>query len=366
MTATSADTVRFEAPSVLDFATDVMAWTGMRPEDARLVASTLVDADLRGVMSHGLVRLSIYADNVKSGRVSGTAEPSVAREDASVAVVDGQNAMGQVVATRAMDLAIERAERSGVGVVAARHSNHLGACATYARMAASRGMIGIAMTNAAAAMAPWGGVDPVVGNNPLAIAAPSGGHCPVVLDMAQTVVARGKVKLAELRGQPIPLGWAQDERGLPTQDATEGLRGALLPVGGHKGYGMAVMVDLLAGALSGAALSPELSNMGFTGAGHTGMVGPEPPGTGVGHWFLALDIQRFVPLEEFTRRVTGYAQMLRATRLAEGTARIYLPGEPECLLEQERQTSGIPYEAPVVEDLRQLASQSGLHLPTAL
>ncbi len=363
MTANGAESVRFEAPAVLELATGVMTWAGMRPDDARLVASTLVEADLRGVTSHGLVRLSIYANNVRSGRVSGSAQPAVAREDSSMVLVDGENAMGQVVATRSMELAIDRAGKSGVGVVAARNSNHLGACATYARLAAAHGMIGVAMTNAAAAMAPWGGVTAVVGNNPLAIAAPSGSHCPVVLDMAQTVVARGKVKLAEMRGQSIPVGWAQDERGRPTQDATEGLRGTLLPVGGYKGYGMAVMVDLLTGALSGAALSPEISNMGFTGAGHTGTVGKEPPGKGVGHWFLALDIDHFVPLDEFVRRVAGYAEILRSTRLGEGVTRIYLPGEPECLAEQERVANGIPYEASVVEELRQLASEADLRLP---
>ncbi len=362
----TAAALRYACQPLEAFATAAFQAAGMRPGDASLAAHSLVAADLRGVMSHGLVRLPVYVHNLRSSAVNPTAQPTVTAETDTTAVVDGQNAMGQVVGTRAMALAIQKAAERGVGVVAARHSNHLGTCAHYALLAAQRGMVGIAMTNGAAAMAAWGGVDRIVGNNPIAIAAPTDGHCPVVLDMAQTVVARGKIKLAELRGERIPLGWAADPAGRPTEDPSAALSGALLPIGGHKGYGLAVVVDLLAAALSGARLSPEIENMGFTEADERPVFGPEPPGVGTGHWFMALDVARFVPLDEFRRRATGYAHILKASRRAEGVATISLPGEPECRAEQERQARGIPYEAHVVEQLRALAVRAGLPFPHPL
>ncbi len=182
----------------------------MTTEDAELTADTLVAADLRGVMSHGMVRLPVYRRNLRDGTVSPTAQPLVVSDSPSTALFDGQNAMGQVVGVRAMDLAIEKARSSGVASVGARHSNHFGTCAYYALRAAQHDMIGIAMTNGAAAMAPWGAIEPLVGNNPLAVAAPAG-PSPIVLDMAMTVVARGKIRLAQLRGEPLParLGFRQ-------------------------------------------------------------------------------------------------------------------------------------------------------------
>jgi LDH2 family malate/lactate/ureidoglycolate dehydrogenase len=359
-----ATTLRFASEALRELATAAFAGAGMSDDDAALTADTLISADLRGVMSHGMVRLPVYVRNLREGTVSPTAQPVVVSDSPSTALLDGQNAMGQVVGVRAIDLAIEKARATGVASVGARHSNHFGTCAYYALRAAQRDMIGIAATNGAAAMAPWGAVEPMVGNNPLAVAAPAG-PAPIVLDMAMTVVARGKIRLAQLRGEPLPPGWGFDKLGHPSQDAGEVLAGSLAPVGGYKGYGLAVVVDLLTAVLTGAALSPELENMGFTAGadGPTLAHGPEPPGQGTGHWFLALDIAAFLPLDEFERRAAGYAALLHAAPRAEGTSAIYLPGEPELATERDRLARGIPYEAPVVDELRQLAAEAGLPFP---
>jgi LDH2 family malate/lactate/ureidoglycolate dehydrogenase len=362
-----AMTLRFDAQALRELATAAFESAGMTTADAALTADTLVAADLRGVMSHGMVRLPVYVRNLRDGSVSPTAQPVVISDSPSTALFDGQNAMGQVVGVRAMDLAIEKARASGVASVGARHSNHFGTCAYYALRAAQQNMIGIATTNGAAAMAPWGAIEPLVGNNPLAIAAPAG-PSPIVLDMAMTVVARGKIRLAQLRGEPLPTGWGFDKLGHPSQDPGEVLNGSLAPVGGYKGYGLAVVVDLLTAVLTGAALSPELENMGFTaGAGGPTLArGPEPPGQGTGHWFLALDIAAFLPLDEFERRAAGYAALLHAAPRAEGTSAIYLPGEPELATERDRLAHGIPYEESVIEELRALAADVGLSFPVSV
>lgn len=365
---------RFDAASLARFAAAALVAAGMTEADARLTADTLVQTDLRGVMTHGLVRLPIYLNSLRSGSIDPTAQPVLVREDASTALMDGTNAMGQVVGVRAMEVAIRKARQTGTAAVAVRHSNHFGACAYYAMLAAQEGMIGIAMTNGSAAMAPWGGVDALVGTNPFALATPgpldgqggdADGPCPVVLDIAMTIGARGKIKLAELKGESLPPGWALDADGRPTQDPTAALAGSVAPMAGHKGYGLGVFVDLLTAALSGAALSPELENMGFT-ENRDPVVGPEPVGSGTGHWLLAVDVSRFLPLEDFRRRVRGYAAMLKGTRLAAGASGVYLPGELECISHRRSLADGIAYEPHVIADLQDIASEYGVPSPQPL
>ena len=361
---------RYDAIQLLAFATAAGEAHGMTPQDARVTAEALVSTDLRGVMTHGLVRLPVYLANLGKGKVVAGARPSVVQEDGGTALVDGHAAMGQVACAFAMQTSIRLARANGVGTVAVRNSNHLGACAYYAMLAAEAGMVGICMTNGSSAMAPWGGVEARVGTNPFALAAPGplDGEmcCPVVLDIAMTVGARGKIKMAQLRGEPLPPDWAFDALGLPTRDASKALGGSVAPMAGHKGYGLAVFVDLLTAALSGAALSPELENMGFTGDDRQPVRGPEAPGTGTGHWMLAVDVSRFLPLDSFRRRVRGYAAILKAAGTAPWAEGIYLPGELECRLEAERRAAGIPYEAHAVEALERVAQSTGVPLPQPL
>ena len=358
---------RYDAAQLLAFAAAACAAHGMSAGDARVTAEALVSTDLRGVMTHGLVRLPVYLANLQKGKVVASARPRVERESGGTALVDGEAAMGQVVGAFAMETAIRLAKQHGVGTVAVRNSNHLGACAYYAMQAAEAGMVGIAMTNGSSAMAPWGGVEARVGTNPFALAAPGPLDetmcCPVVLDIAMTVGARGKIKMAQLRGEALPPDWAFDSVGLPTRDASAALGGSVAPMAGHKGYGLAVFVDLLTAALSGAALSPELENMGFTGDDRQPVRGPEAPGEGTGHWMQAVDVSRFLPLDDFRRRVRGYAAILKAAGTAPWAAGIYLPGEIECRLEAERRAAGIPYEAHAVEALEQVARATGVPLP---
>ena len=361
---------RFAADGLLEFAVAACRTHGMSEADARVTAESLVSTDLRGVMTHGLVRLPVYLENLAKGKAVAGASPSIQREEGGTALVDGRAGMGQVVGAFAMDTAIRLAQASGVGTVAVRNSNHLGACAFYAMRAAEAGMVGIAMTNGSSAMAPWGGVEARVGTNPFALAAPGPGDnemcCPVVLDIAMTVGARGKIKMAQLRGEPLPPDWAFDADGLPTRDPSAALAGSVAPMAGHKGYGLAIFVDLLTAALSGASLSPELENMGFTGDDRQPVRGPEAPGVGTGHWMLAVDVSRFLSLEEFRRRVRGYAAILRAAGTAPWADGIYLPGEIECRLESERRVTGIPYESHAVEALQRVVESTGVPLPAPI
>ncbi len=354
---------RYVAADVTSFAENALRTTGLSPADTVAVVESLVAADLRGVETHGLVRLPSYFRNLRTGLVDPHAAPVVAREGPTTAVIDAQNGMGQVAGVRAMEMAIEKAAQLGMGSVTVRASNHFGACAHYALMAATRGMIGIAMTNGSPAMAPWGGIVSTVGNNPIAIASPSGGAFSLVLDMALTVVARGRIKLAQLQGKPIPPGWAIDKFGQPTTNADVALDGTLLPVGGYKGYGLAVMVDLLTAVLSGAALSPELENMGFTVGSSHGSDRKAASGTGTGHWFLALNINAFLPEADFASRVAAYAAGLKQVNKAEGVSEIYLPGELEARSEADRRLNGIPYDPTTIDVLRQFALAEGLAFP---
>jgi LDH2 family malate/lactate/ureidoglycolate dehydrogenase len=308
---------RLRAEVLQDFATACFVSVGMGRDDAALVADSLIAAEVRGVTSHGLIRLPVYLGNIKDGSVSPTARPILVADGPTAATIDGQRAMGQVVSKLGMETAIERARTNGIAAVAVRNSNHFGAGAYWAMLALPHSMIGIAMTNGAVAMAPTGGVTPLLGNNPIAVASPAGNELPIVLDMALTTVARGWIKLASLRDQPLPDGWALDKRGRPTNDPLEALDGSLLPVGAYKGYGLSVIVELLTAALSGAALGPALENMGFTAGSTADETAPvttpahEIGGTGTGHFFAAIDIQRFMPLQHYTARVDALIQTMK-------------------------------------------------------
>lgn len=343
---------------------------GAPPHEAFALADTLVSADLRGVTSHGLVRTPIYLRRIRDG---GCLTPTVVAfldDESAVTVLNGGGGIGQVVALRAIESAIERARRHGVGLVAVRNSNHFGAAAYYAMKALDHDMIGIAMTNAAPAIAPWGGIDRKLGNNPFAVAVPAGQAYPVVLDMAQTLVARGWIKLAAIKGELIPEGWAMDSEGRPTTDANAALDGLLAPMGGYKGYGLSVLVEILSGVLSGAAVATELQGMGFTlsaGAATddaSADVFRRPEN--VGHFIGAIDISRFSPVPDFKARVDALVENIKSSRKSAGTEEIFLPGEKEWRAQADRSVRGIPLADDVVADLRAIAAEHGLAFPEAV
>ncbi len=348
-----------------EFATRCFVAVGMESNDATLVADTLIAAELRGVTSHGLVRLPVYLRNLKDGQVDARARPVLIADAPAVALVNGQRAMGQVASKHAMDLAIGRARGHGIGAVAVRNSNHFGAGAYWAMLALPEQMIGVAMTNGAVARAPTGGVTPLLGNNPIAVASPGGSEQPIVLDMAQTMVARGWIKLAAMRGQPLPDGWAQDAEGRPTNDPAAALDGSLLPIGGYKGYGLSIVVELLSAAISGAAMGPALENMGFTAGAHEERryAVHDVGGVGTGHFFLAIDIARFLPLDQYTARVDALVRTMKASTLGAGVESILLPGEREFVTEGRRRETGVPMSDEVSSELRSASELTDIPVP---
>jgi LDH2 family malate/lactate/ureidoglycolate dehydrogenase len=346
--------LRLSSEKLLDFAAAVFAAHGVPLEEARRAADTLVQADLWGHQSHGVMRLSWYVARLRSGVMRAAAETRTVVDAGALAVIDGRDSMGQVLAARAADEAVQRAKAHGVGVVAMRNSNHFGTAMYYTLRAARAGCIGFLSTNASPAMAPWGGRGKAVGNNPWSIAAPAGERAPMVLDIANTIVARGKIYLARQKGQKIPLGWAIDNEGEPTDDPIAALSGIILPMAEHKGYGVAVMMDVLSGVLTGSGFG-------------TGVHGPYQSvhKSGAGHLMIALDIAAFQPLAEFEARMGRLIAELKSVPLAKGATEILYPGEPEARHELDNRARGLWLAEETLAGLRRLASETGLeaHLP---
>lgn len=345
--------MRYAADDLKVFVTYVLQDAGARPADAEIVADGLVAADLRGVHSHGVIRTAIYATRLRAGSINRDAVATIIRDTGPVAVVDGQAGLGIIVAVRAMDLAIERARRYGVGVVGVRNSNHCGMLAYTAMRATPHGLVGLVMSNADAKVAPWGARIRYLGTNPIAVAIPAGEEWPIVLDMATSVVAHGRIQSAALRGEAIPAGWALDEEGRVTTDPRRALKGTLLPFGEAKGSGISLLIDLLAGILPGALSGPEVTPL------YESVDTPQR----LGHFMLALSVEVFGPLSDFTRRIDRLVREIRALAPADGHERVYLPGELEYLHMEENRPYGIPLPAEVVDVIRQLAEETGIAAP---
>jgi LDH2 family malate/lactate/ureidoglycolate dehydrogenase len=354
---------RFREQDLFEFGEQVLGAIGAPPAAAAAVAESLTQADVRGVGTHGLVRLPSYRRQIEKGEVNVTAEPRIAREHGATALVDGGQAFGALTANFSIEIAMERAERHGAGVAAAFGCMHFGTAAHYALRAARHGMVGLAAANTPGLMAPFGGAEPALGNNPFAIAAPMPeGREPFVLDMAQTVVARGRIKLAEMNGQPIPGDWALDPDGRPTTDPTQALAGALLPFGGYKGYGLALAVEALTGVLAGAGLSPELANTSMTGAPvsrRNAKVGS------VGNLFLALDPERFGGLAVFRDGLGRLTGAMKAVRPADGFSEVLIPGEREARAAATAALEGVPLARSTIETLEAMAAELGVPFPVA-
>jgi LDH2 family malate/lactate/ureidoglycolate dehydrogenase len=332
------------------FCTACFVQVGVPEADALIVADTLVEADLRGVHSHGVWWVKGYTERLRRGGLNPRPRLTIVRETPAMVLLDSDGGMGQVASVAAMRHAIAKASLSGVGVATVRNSNHFGAAAYYAQLAADAGQIGFATTDAEPTMAPWGGAQKlVVGNNPLAYAIPVDEAFTLVLDMAQSVVAWGKIFLAAQRGESIPPTWALDAAGEPTTDPHAAMAGVLLPVGGYKGYGLALVMQVLSSVLSGATFGPTMPPMAdpSTSQGH-------------GHFFLALNIAHFDEPADFRQRMAQVVAEQRAAPLAQGVERIYLPGEIEHEKRQTRLTHGIPLEPYVVNALLAVGDALGV------
>lgn len=344
----------FAVDDLRAFTYDVFVRAGLSAADATVETNSLIEANLRGVDTHGITRmLVIYVDRLRRGSVKAAGRPCVVSESASTALVDGDNAMGAIVADFAMTTCVNKARTAGSAWVSVRNSNHFGACAYWAMKASQAGMVGFATTNGPANMAPWGGVTPFTSTNPLAFAVPAGDGRSVVVDMATSVAAKGKIFLAAKKGVKLPEGWALDKRGRPTTDPQEALDGLVMPLGGHKGYALALMIDILSGILSGADFGPHVGKL----------YGDYDRGQNIGHLFGAINIEPLVSLGEFTTRVDALSDEVRSVELAEGVKRIYVPGEIEDATMARRLQTGIPIPEAVVNDFTALGNELGVPFP---
>jgi len=336
---------RLPAPRLGGFARRVLETVGVPEEEAALFADILVEADCRGVHSHGMMRLPSYVARIEGGAMAAKTVLRVVSESPGTLLLDGGNGPGHVACARAMDMAVDRARGTGIAVVAIRSSNHSGTQAAYAMRALSADMIGLCATLGGNVMAPWGGVTPLLGNNPFGLAAPTAEEPPFVLDMACSVAARGWIMLAEKRGEPIPEGWAIDAQGKPTQDPKAALEGTVLPIGGYKGYGLSMLVAILTGVLTGAAVGA---------AAFGGNLGVTNRSQDCGHMLVVLDVARFMPAPAFKARMDQFIRDMRASDRAPGVQRIYVPGEKEHAQAEEAAQLGVPIEETVLKELEAL------------
>jgi len=330
------------------FCVRVLMRVGLSPGHAGDVASSLVYAEASGVDSHGVSRLPIYVKRVAKGIVNGGARPRVVSPDGQVLrVVDGDNAPGAVVATFAIREAIATAKAQGVGFVLARNSNHFGVAAYYVGLAADAGCVAICGTNAPPNMAVWGGREPALGTNPLAVAAPAGRYGQVNLDMSSSIVAKGKVLMHARKGIPVPEGWALDPEGRPTTDPQAAAAGVVLPFAGPKGSGLGLMIDLMAGVLSGAAFGDDVRDQ------YTDFERPQ----NVGHFFIAVDVAKAMATDAYTNRVEAFCAALKAKSRASGVEEILLPGETKRRKASAGQERGLVLDPAVVSELDRLAAE---------
>jgi len=332
--------------------TRIFAACGMPHDDALLLADSLVWADLRGIHSHGVLRVPEYVLKLTRDGVNPQGRPAVVRDSGAALVIDGGNSMGQIGAAFAMRAAIERARGVNVAVAAVRGSNHCGAMAYYTSMALPHRMFGIAATNALPTMAPWGGLDKIVGINPLAVSIPAGREQPVVLDCAFSGSSHGKIRVFHQLGQPIPPQWAFDRTGRPTTDPAAAIEGLLQPIGEYKGVGLAIVFGLLSTLLSGAAYGTGLGNM---------VDGPRPGADG--HIFLALRVEAFTAWDAFAESIDAAVRQIRQSRPAMENTVIHAPGGIEADLESRYRNDGIPLNELTLSGLRQCAAARGVEAP---
>ena len=315
-------------------------------DDARRTIEVLLYADLRGVGSHGIQRLLMYVPRLRKKLINAQPNITVDRLGPALSLVNGDDGLGQVVAARGMIEAIALAKEGGIAFVGCRDSNHFGAAAPFAQMACDEKLIAMVGTNAFPTMAAWGGSKTVVGNNPFAIGVPCDGDPTFMLDIALSVSSRGRIRSMAKANERIPAGWAVDSKGRATTDPLEALKGFVLPVGGHKGYGLALAIDMMAGVLTGA---------GFAG-GVKSMLqqGNEPQH--VGHFMMVIDPIRFMPWECFAARMKELRDSMRAAPPLDPQQPIMIPGEPEARIEQQRRVEGIPMPEDAFELLKGLTS----------
>ncbi|GAF23125.1 LOW QUALITY PROTEIN: (R)-2-hydroxyacid dehydrogenase [Bacillus sp. JCM 19047] len=335
--------------SLQELVTTLFQKAGFEYEQAHTLAAHLVLANLRGVDSHGVSRVKTYIERARSGMINVGKEYEIERDLPSSCLINGKNHMGILLATDAIQLAVKKAQATGIGIVGIKRSNHCGMLADYVSYAAKHDCVAIAVTNAPPSMAPWGGKAAFFGTNPFAYGMPVANAEPIVFDMATSVVARGKIRLAKKNNQSIPLGWAVSKDGQPTEDPATALDGGtVLPVGGPKGYGLAFFVEVLSALMTGASFGPHLGSL------------YEKEEQDVGQFFLVYKADLFVELDEFKQRIAQMATEIKANPRADGVEEIFLPGEREDMEKAKRLKEGIPLSEAVVSELEEVAAYYGV------
>lgn len=349
--APSTSTTLVSPDTLRQFIQAAFVSQGFPQADAQTIATLMAEADLQGSDGHGVIRLPQYMKRIRAGGINKHPDIQVVHERAAMAVVDGDNGMGHLVMSRAVDLAIEKARSSGVAWVSARHSNHAGPASLYARKPLQHDMLGLyfAVGNANH-LPPWGGTDMLLSTNPIAAGIPAGKEPPVVLDMATTVAAYGKVKAKAKRGEMMPEGWMIDRQGKPLTDPNRASEGFLLPIGDYKGYGLALIVGLLAGTLGGGAMGKDVIDFN---ADHVSV-------TNTGQAILVIDLSAFGPVDAFKGAVDTLVRDIRNSERLPGVERIWLPGEQSHERRQSYQEEGIPIANGLIQDLEVLARDLGI------
>jgi L-2-hydroxycarboxylate dehydrogenase (NAD+) len=347
----SVSALRFRSEDLQEFAEKCFIRVGLRPDEARLVADHLVTANLRGVDSHGVVRIPYYIEGIEAGYVSVSASVKVVSESSTAALLDCGGALGIIGAKRAEELAAMKSRDQGLALVGAVNLGHVGMLAYYTGDLAARGFLAVALANGPAEVAPWGGVARVFGTNPISFAIPRRGAPPIIADMATSAVAKFKVVLAAATGARIPEGVALGSDGKPTTDPREALKGALLPFGGYKGYSFSLLVEVLASALIGAPRSIEIKSH---------------PSTQGGFVILAIDPGLFIGPENFFTRVERIVEVVKTSERMAGVGEVLLPGEPEERSYADRLAKGIPIDSATAKSLMELAARLGVEFPRPL
>jgi L-2-hydroxycarboxylate dehydrogenase (NAD+) len=342
---TTAET-RIAADRLAAFIIRAFVAAGLSAQDAEIIAGLMVEADLRGSDTHGVIRLPLYVRRIRAGGINARPNIRVVSDRPSAALIDGDNAMGHLVMRRAAHLAIEKAKATGIGWVGARMSNHAGPAALYVTLPLHHDMIGLYFAvGSNNHLPPWGGSESLLGTNPMAVAVPAQDEPAIVLDMAPTVAAYGKVRLKAQRGEPMPVGWMIDKEGKPLTDPKRADEGHLLPIGDYKGYGLSLIIGLLAGALNRAAIGRDVIDF----VKETGKA------TNTGQAIAAIAIDAFMPAAEFKLAVDQVIRDIRNSRKLPGVERIFLPGEQSHAKLQERHAHGVPMPKSLQESLDSLA-----------
>jgi len=351
MTAMTQEPTNVTADRLASFIARAFLAAGLPGQDAQSLAGLMVEADLRGSDTHGVIRLPLYIRRIRAGGIKAVPDIRVISDRPSAALLDGDNGMGHLVMRRAAETAIEKAKSTGIGWVGARMSNHAGPAALYVTMPLKHDMIGLYFAvGSNNHLPPWGGSESLLGTNPMAVAVPALEEPPIVLDMAPTVAAYGKVRLKAQRGEPMPVGWMIDREGKPLTDPKRADEGYLLPIGDYKGYGLSLVIGLLAGALNRAALGREVIDF----VKETGKA------TNTGEAIAALSIDAFMPAADFKRAVDQVIRDIRGSRRLPGVERIWLPGEQSHAKWLERRAHGVPVAKGLRESLDAVARDLGI------